>query len=157
MAKQLTKVYQPFVGNYPIARRLPDPGLSISEVMIQAFYIHCLTKNLSPKSIKDYGYRLKFLWKHARSLGKELSELTHGDIKSFILSRVKENSPDTINGFLKVFRVFFRFCKGGGFIGQTPTDNISNCKTVQRLKHVVLPHPLNLLSHQCAISFCFFW
>ena len=74
--------------------------------VIQSFYLECRIKNLRPATLKCYADRLSFLTILATKLHKPIIELDEPEIKRYLLHIIDSVSPETVNGRIRVFRVF---------------------------------------------------
>lgn len=112
---------------------------------VSQFYLDCRVRNLRPDTLKSYSDRLGYLvlWAHSRDKG--LLELQRGDIQNYILDVMGGVSPETVNGRLRVFRVFYNFCAFEHIIAHNPLDNIRLLKTDSLTKPILAPTELQAL------------
>ena len=76
---------------------------------IEKFQFICSVKNLTTKTVMGYAERILYLHRFAVKLDKELIELTTRDIQNYILSLLRDVSPETVNGRIRVYKVFYDY------------------------------------------------
>lgn len=113
--------------------------------VIQSFYLECRIKNLRPATLKCYADRLSFLTILAAKRHKPIVELDQTEIKSYILHIIDSVSPETVNGRIRVFRVFYNYLHSQKIIPTNPMDGIGLLKTDQKCKPTLTTDQLTLL------------
>lgn len=105
---------------------------------IQHFEFHIRTKNLTPKTISVYGERLGYFAKYLREKGIAFSDVTRLTIQQFILDQKEHGLADvSINGRLKVLKIFFKFLVSEEIKDSDPAEKIQLLKTERRIKAVL--------------------
>jgi integrase/recombinase XerD len=117
--------------------------------VLQSFYLECRIKNLRPATLKCYADRLSFLAILAGNLHKPIIELDQSDIKRYILNIIDSVSPETVNGRIRVFRVFANYLKNEGMIPTNPMDGISLLRIDHQCKPTLTSEQLTLLLKSC--------
>lgn len=112
--------------------------------VIQSFYLECRIKNLRLSTIEGYTERLGYLVVYANEIQKPTIALDRGDLKQYILSIVDKVSPETVNGRIRVFKVFFNYLHAEGVIDINPMIDIRLLKTDKKRKPVLTPEQLSL-------------
>ena len=111
--------------------------LNMNGELLESFNFACRAKNLTPSTLKCYAERLEYLLKYAASIKKELHELTQKDIQSYLMQILDSVSAATVNGRIRVFKVFYSHLKGEAFIDSNPMDHISLVRTELKVKPVL--------------------
>jgi len=112
--------------------------------MLQSFYLHCRIKALREKTLAVYAERLSILLTLARHRQKRLCEMERSDIESYIISTIDRLSPHTINGRLRVWRVFYHFAVEDHLLDHDPLERMSLLKVDFVRKPVLKPEQLDL-------------
>lgn len=122
----------------------------ISDVMfrglVQQFYYNCRVKNLTEKTLSGYGERLSNFYNFLSSQ-KTLFENVNGKtIQAYIISQKGKVSDHTINGRIRVLKVFFNYLqKDGLWNNGNPMEEISFIKAEQTLKPILGPDQIEKL------------
>ena len=94
------------------------------------FVFHCQSRNLSPKTTKNYGRQIEYLFNY---LAQEY-QITHIEdvkpeyIKAFLLKMKPNHTPNYLNDLLKAYKVFFRYAFNEGYTDTLITAKIHNVK-----------------------------
>ena len=94
------------------------------------FVFHCQSRNLSPKTTKNYGRQIEYLFNY---LAQEY-QITHIEdvkpeyIKAFLLKMKPNHTPNYLNDLLKAYKVFFRYAFNEGYTYTLITAKIHNVK-----------------------------
>jgi hypothetical protein len=75
---------------------------------IERFQFACAVKNLTEKTMKGYAERILYLHRYAIEIGKDLVGLSTRDTQQYILLILKTVCPETVNGRIRVFKVFYK-------------------------------------------------
>ena len=92
------------------------------------FVFHCQSRNLSPKTTKNYGRQIEYLFNY---LAQEY-QITHIEdvkpeyIKAFLLKMKPNHTPNYLNDLLKAYKVFFRYAFNEGY-----TDTLITAKIIK--------------------------
>lgn len=113
--------------------------------VIQSFYLECRIKNLRPATLKCYADRLSFLTILAKKLNKPLIDLDQSEIKTYLLHIIDSLSPETVNGRIRVFRVFYNYLHFEKIIPASPMDGVSLLRIDQKCKPILTAEQLTLL------------
>jgi len=109
-------------------------GIS-SKALLEAFYRDRRLRNLTDKTLDCYSERLAFLVD--KFAGKEITEITKHDIIGYISGIIGKVSPATVNGRIRVFRLFFRWLADQGIIEDDPTKKVRLIKEDIAIKPVL--------------------
>ena len=94
------------------------------------FVFYCQSRNLSPKTTKNYGRQIEYLFNY---LAQEY-QITHIEdvkpeyIKAFLLKMKPNHTPNYLNDLLKAYKVFFRYAFNEGYTDTLITAKIHNVK-----------------------------
>ena len=77
----------------------------------EEFAFHCQCRNLSPRTIKNYGKQIDYLIRFLQGKGiKHVQDVEPRYIKAFLLEMKQTgHTPNYINDLLKAYKVFFRY------------------------------------------------
>lgn len=76
-----------------------------------------------------------------------MDQLTQRDIQNYLMSIMDEVSGETVNGSIRVFRVFYRHLMAEGLIKSNPMDQIRLVRTAYKIKTVITTEEMsNVLS-----------
>ena len=98
----------------------------------EEFSFQCQCRNLSPRTIKNYGKQIDYL---IRYLEQEkgvthIQDVEPAYIKSFLLEMKKTgHTPNYINDLLKAYKVYFRYAYNEGYTKTLLTEKIQNVKS----------------------------
>lgn len=114
-----------------------------NEDLLQAFNYDLQLRNLTPKTISCYlertGYFVKYLHHH----GATLAQVDRNVIQDYILSVKGSVSDETVNGRLRVFKVFWNFLLAEGLWSEvSPMKNVRMLRVAKRAKPVISPEDL---------------
>jgi integrase/recombinase XerD len=122
--------------------------LPVGAELIESFIFACKVKNLTQTTLNCYAERLEYLVKYAKSIGKDLDRITRKDIQSYLMSIMDSVSPDTVNGRIRVFKLFYKNLKDEGLLEENPMEHIRLVKTEHKLKPVLSPDDLSRILSQ---------
>lgn len=96
----------------------------------EEFAFHCQCRNLSPRTIKNYGKQIDYLIRFLQGEGiKHIQDVEPKYIKAFLLEMKRtEHTPNYINDLLKAYKVFFRYAYNEGYTDTLLTEKIQNVK-----------------------------
>jgi len=107
---------------------------------LDSFKYDCLVRNLSPKSLDCYYERLGCLFQYLQGISIHLVDVSKQAIQGYIMSLSGRVSDETINGRIRVYRVFFNYLVAEGlWEGDNPLNGVSLLRTAKRVKPVVEP------------------
>ncbi len=112
--------------------------------VIQSFYLDCRIRNLRPTTLECYAERLGYLLTYANEIQKPMISLDCSDMKHYILHIIDSVSPETVNGRIRVYKVFFRYIHIEGLIETNPMTDIRLLKTDRKRRPVLTPEQLSL-------------
>jgi site-specific recombinase XerD len=105
---------------------------------LKLFEYHIRTKNLSPKTISVYGERLGYFYKYLQKNKIPFDSVSKADIQDYILYQKNRGLADiSINGQIKVLKIFFKFLLEEDYLEGNPTKRIELLKTEKRLKPII--------------------
>lgn len=108
--------------------------------LLESFYLHCRLKGLREKTLKCYADRLMYLTRFCRFAGLTLGNLERHHIQKYIISIIGQVAPETVNGRIRVFRVFFNYLSSEELIFHNPIEKVHliavECKVMPVLKPV---------------------
>ena len=108
------------------------------------FYLDCRSRGLRPKTLEGYAQRLAILRDLARFNGKSVLEVEKREIRTYIFSIVDRLSPETVNGRLRVWKVFYNWVVREALLDHAPTEDIHMMKTDQHRPEVLTTEQLEL-------------
>ena len=111
--------------------------------LLEAFYQGKRSCNLSEKTLDSYAQRLVLL--PERFSGREITDITADEIRDYVASIDTKFSPATINGQIRVFRLFFRWLKSQGIIDREPTKEIPLLRQNAEAKQTLTPSEIGLI------------
>ena len=96
----------------------------------EEFVFHCQCRNLSLRTIKNYGKQIDYLIRFLQGEGiKHIQDVEPKYIKAFLLEMKRtEHTPNYINDLLKAYKVFFRYAYNEGYTDTLLTEKIQNVK-----------------------------
>lgn len=112
-------------------------SLGMGHELLESFAFACRVKNLTPSTLKCYAERLAYLVEYAKMRGKPLDQLSTRDIQSYILEIVDKVSAATVNGRIRVFKVFYKHLKDEGLVKVDPMHGIELVRMEQKVKPVL--------------------
>jgi len=115
---------------------------------IERFQFACSVKNLTTKTVMGYAERILYLHRYATKLNKELTELGTRDIQQYILSLLGEVSPETVNGRIRVYKVFYACLTEEKLLENNPMLPIKAVRTERKIKPVVTPEQVGTILSQ---------
>jgi integrase/recombinase XerD len=137
-ARSAERIGDPLMSNmtFQLLAKIADE-LSVNTNLLESFFFGCRIKNLTASTLKCYAERLEYLVRYAASIQKQLDELTQKDIQAYVMSIIDAVSPATVNGRIRVFKVFYAHLKREAFIEANPMDHISLVRTENKIKPVL--------------------
>jgi len=113
---------------------------------LKEFEFHIRAKNLSPKTISVYGERLGYFYRYLRDSATQFDSVTRHTIQDFILHQKDRGLKDiSINGQIKVLKIFFKFLSTEGVVPSNPVDNIPLMKVERRIRPIISEHDIQRL------------
>jgi integrase/recombinase XerD len=109
----------------------------VGRELLESFAFACRVKNLTPSTLKCYAERLAYLVTYCANLHKGLQELTQRDLQAYLMSILDSVSAATVNGRIRVFKVFYKHLLSEGLIKSDPTAKISLVRAEQKVKAVL--------------------
>lgn len=130
--------------------------------LLEQFYYHCRIKNLRPKTLDCYAERLTYFmyWvkKQRNCFCKGvLGKVDTLGIQRYIMELLDSHkvSAETINGRIRVLKLFYNFLCENDLIGKSPLEKIKLLKVEHTIKKIVSPQQLSLaLKYFNQQSFC---
>lgn len=111
--------------------------LSMGSELLESFAFACRVRNLTPSTLKCYAERLAYLVKYAEKVGKRIDALTQRDIQTYLMSIMDSTSAATVNGRIRVFKVFFKHLKDEGLVKVDPMSSVRLVRVEQKVKPVL--------------------
>lgn len=115
---------------------------------IERFQFTCAVKNLSKITMKGYAERIDYLHRYGINIERELTELTTRDIQQYILSILNKVSPETVNGRIRVYKVFYKLLTIENLIKSDPMQSVSLVRSEKKVKPVLSPEQIGLILKQ---------
>jgi len=115
---------------------------------IERFQFLCAVKNLTNVTMMGYAERILYLHRFAVQLGKKLPELTTREIQEYILSILKKVSPETVNGRIRVYKVFYKFLATEIQIESDPMKSVQTVRVEKKVKPIVSPEQIGQILKQ---------
>lgn len=130
-------------------------GTPSNRQLVESFYFDCESRNLRPRTLSCYAQRLRYLMDYGKYHNKSLAQLDKTDIKRYIVGLISGGgiSGETINGRIRVFKVFYRHCHEDCLIPGNPMADISLIKVEHKIKQVLTSQQLELLFGSCGRDF----
>lgn len=115
----------------------------------EEFAFHCQCRNLSPRTIKNYGKQIDYLIRFLQEKEiKHVQDVEPKDIKSFLLEMKRtKHTPNYINDLLKAYKVFFRYAYNEGYTETLLTEKIQNVKAPKVIIRTFSEQELKKLSN----------
>lgn len=114
--------------------------------MLEQFYYDCKVRNLSPDTLRGYGERLANFYAFLQNRKIPFDALSRQTIQDYIISLKGRVSDHTVNGRLRVLRVFFRMLlREGLWLKTNPMEKVSLIRSENTLKPVLTPDQIELL------------
>lgn len=105
---------------------------------LKLFEFHIRTKNLTPKTISVYGERLGHFCRYLRENDIPFEKVNKYAIQDYMLFLQTKHLADiSINGRIKVLKIFYRFLKAEGLIDEDPAEKIPLMKMEKRFKPIL--------------------
>ena len=105
---------------------------------LKLFEYHIRTKNLSPKTISVYGERLGYFYRFLKKNRLQFESVSKSTIQEYILFQKDRGLADiSINGQVKVLKIFFKFLLEEGMVEEDPVEKIDLLKTEKRIKPII--------------------
>ena len=100
--------------------------LDVMKKYLESFYYECKVKNLTLKTVNGYAERLGNFYRYIQGEGIPFEKVDKEAVKRYILSLQGKVSDITINGRLRVLRLFWNYlCSEGLWNGSgSPMDGI---------------------------------
>ncbi len=117
-------------------------GQDVHPLMVSLFH-DCLLRNLKSASTKCYMERISYLMSYLYSRGLDINDLTKQVLQEYILSLRGKVSVATINGRLRIFKLWFRYLKTEElWAKQNPMKGIRQLKEPRKVKPVIGPEDM---------------
>ena len=115
----------------------------------EEFAFHCQCRNLSPRTIKNYGKQIDYLIRFLQGKGiKHVQDVEPRYIKAFLLEMKQTgHTPNYINDLLKAYKVFFRYAYNEGYTETLLTEKIQNVKAPKVIIRTFSEQELKKLSN----------
>jgi site-specific recombinase XerD len=117
--------------------------------LIENFQFACRLKRLTDLTMRGYNDRLFYLENFGKTLNKSLDTLTQKDIQNYILKMLDTVSSYTINGRIRVYKIFYKHLKNEGLVDYDPMLNIKLVRTEKRIKPVLSTDEMGLILFGC--------
>jgi integrase/recombinase XerD len=120
-------------------------GFSIA-TYLQSFYFDCKVKNLASKTIDVYGERLRNFYRFIQSREVPFEGVDASLIQSYILSMKGKVSDYTVNGRIRVLRLFFNYLHREDLLDNgNPMDRIKLIRAERRLPKIITEEEIQKL------------
>jgi len=107
--------------------------------LLESFYLHCQLKGLRRRTLKCYADRLRYLMRFCLLSGIHLGVIQQSHIQSYLVSIIGHVSPETVNGRIRVFRVFYNYLASEDLIDHNPMERVHLMSVEQRIMPVLKP------------------
>lgn len=121
--------------------------------LLESFYYHCRLKNLRQKTLQCYADRLAYLVNWCQQIGRDFNQVSRAEIEQYLSHIIDTVSPETVNGRIRVFKTFFRYCTEEGLISRDPTARIKLLRVDEHPKPVLPPQQVQMMLGACPGSF----
>ena len=113
---------------------------------LQSFYFDCKVKNLASKTIDVYGERLRNFYRFMQSREVLFEGVDASVIQSYILSMKGKVSDYTVNGRIRVLRLFFNYLQREDLLDNgNPMDRIKLIRAERRLPKIITEEEMQKL------------
>lgn len=113
---------------------------------LQSFYFDCKVKNLAPKTIDVYGERLRDFYRFIRSKHISFEDVDTAVVQSYILWMKGRVSDYTVNGRIRVLRLFFNYlCREDLWENGNPMQSIKLIRAERRLPKIITEEQMQRL------------
>jgi integrase/recombinase XerD len=116
--------------------------LNMDSELLESFSFACRVKNLTQTTLKCYAERLAYLLEYASKIGTPLEKLSQRDIQTYLMSIMDKVSAATVNGRIRVFKVFYKHLINEGLIKTNPMQNIKLVRAERKIKPVLTPEEI---------------
>lgn len=117
---------------------------------VDKFLRSCESSGLTPETLQGYRERLQYLGSYCVRIGVGVLDLRRDHLERYVLACRGKVADETINGRLRVYRVFFRWLQETGLKKANPMSGIRLLRIRHRVKPVFTEEDarkvLNLLS-----------
>ncbi|MEZ5360608.1 MAG: tyrosine-type recombinase/integrase [Candidatus Zixiibacteriota bacterium] len=113
--------------------------------LLESFYFACRTKNLTTSTLDGYAERLSYLVRYGQEINKDIDEITYKDLQRYVLSIVDKVSSATVNGRIRVYRLFFKHLLEEGLIDENPASRLNLIKQEKKIKPVLSAEEMGLI------------
>jgi len=114
--------------------------------LVEQFYYHCRVKNLTEKTLSGYGERLKNFYLFLSSHNIPFEDINRKTIQDYIISQKGKVSDHTINGRIRVLKLFFNYLQKDGLLNNgNPMQAISFIRAEKTLKPILGPEQIEKL------------
>lgn len=108
------------------------------QAALKQFEYHVRTKNLTPKTVSVYGERLGYFQRFLKQRGVAFEQVDRPTIQDYVLWQKERGLADiSINGQIRVLKIFFKFLKEEGLFPSDPTEKIHLLRMEKKLKPVL--------------------
>jgi len=105
---------------------------------LKLFEYHIRTKNLTPKTISVYGERLGYFCRYLRENNIPFEKVSKHTIQDYILlMQTKPLAAISINGRIKILKIFYKFLKAEGLIDEDPAEKTPLMRMEKRFKPIL--------------------
>lgn len=122
--------------------------------LLEAFYFDAKVKPLTDNTLRCYAQRLRYLERYCRYIEKTLSTITKTDLQKYFFTLREATSglsDETINGRVRVFKVFFNFLEREQLLDHNPMEGVKTRKPEKKVKPVLNPQQVEMIL-RCAGS-----
>jgi integrase/recombinase XerD len=113
-------------------------GSSSMKKYLESFYFDCRVRNLTSKTMQGYGERLQNFHRFLESKGISFDKVDKRVIQSYILSMKDKVSDHTVNGRIRVLRLFFNYIRREGLWDNgNPMEDIRLVRAEKRVPGII--------------------
>lgn len=118
-----------------------------NDLLMRDFARHCRSRNLSPKTIKNYLGAVDRLGRH--HAGKPLTDMTRGDVEDFFVTILEKNSASTAATFFRYLQQFFKWTVAEELIDRSPMVGLSAAPIPEKAPGVLDEEEIRRLLKVC--------
>lgn len=123
-----------------------DKKYTMFKDLLQQFYYQCSVKNLSQITIRGYGDRLTSFYQFLKKRNIPFESVNRSTIEEYVLSLKDRVSDYTVNGRIRVLKLFFNYLVTEGLWDNgNPMEKIKFTKTERKIKPILTPEGIEKL------------
>jgi len=115
-----------------------DNKYAMFKDLLQQFYYQCRVKNLTETTLRGYGDRLSNFYQFIKSKNVLFENVKRSTIEEYVLSQKDKVSDYTVNGRIRVLKLFFNYLVTEGLWNNgNPLEKVQFIKAEKKIKPVL--------------------